>query len=46
MPATAPAPSRPRPLLTYEHHQLFREPVYEDGQPYADDGEDEDDTTV
>jgi hypothetical protein len=34
-----PAPV-PRPKLPYEHHLLFREPVYEDGQPY---GRDEDD---
>jgi hypothetical protein len=39
MPATAPAPSRPRPPVAYEHGQLFQEPVYEDGQPY--DGDDD-----
>jgi hypothetical protein len=31
-----PAPA-PRPKLPYEHDQLFREPVYTDGQPYARD---------
>jgi hypothetical protein len=42
MPATMPAPSRPRPPLLHRHGDLFREPVYEDGQAYARD-EDEDD---
>lgn len=42
MPATMPAPSRPRPPLVHEHRVLFREPVYTDGQPYADDDEDDD----
>jgi hypothetical protein len=33
----------PRPPLTALHADLFREPVYEDGQAYADpDDEDED----
>ncbi|GGS96804.1 hypothetical protein [Streptomyces violaceus] len=31
----------PRPPVPYEHHVLFREPTYEDGKPYADDGEDD-----
>jgi hypothetical protein len=31
----------PRPKLPYEHHQLFREPVYEDGQPYGHDEDDD-----
>lgn len=35
-----PVPQRPVP---YRHSILFREPVYRDGQPYADDDiEDED----
>lgn len=43
MPATAPAPARPRPPVAYDHQALFREPVYADGQPYAeDDGLEED----
>lgn len=33
----------PRPPLVRDHRDLFREPAYEDGQPYADqDLEDED----
>jgi hypothetical protein len=43
MPATDPAPSRPRPPLVHEHRQLFREPAYEDGQPYDDSDEDDQD---
>lgn len=42
MPTTAPAPSRPCPPVTYEHGQLFREPIYPDGQPYAEDDDIED----
>lgn len=41
-PVTAPAPSRPRPPLVYDHRALFREPVYDDGQPYADQADDPD----
>ncbi len=33
----------PRPALVHDHRQLFREPTYTDGQPYADDGDLEDD---
>lgn len=48
---TAPAPTRPakpritypRPQLVRDHAVLFREPTYEDGQPYADDTDIEDD---
>lgn len=31
----------PRPPLTVRHTDLFREPAYEDGEPYAQDDEDE-----
>jgi hypothetical protein len=45
MPTTAVPPKLtpiwPRPPLAYDRTVLFREPVYQDGQPYtADDGED------
>jgi hypothetical protein len=48
---TAPAPTRPaklriaypRPPLTRDHGVLFREPAYEDGQPYREDDDLEDD---
>jgi hypothetical protein len=49
MPTTATRPKAdkvdyPRPPISHEHHDLFREPVYTDGQPYtdADDFEDDD----
>ena len=44
MPATAikPQPVYPRPPVTVRHADLFREPAYEDGQPYDQD-DDEDD---
>ena len=35
----------PRPPVPYEHHVLFREPTYEDGQPYTDDTEEDDTDT-
>lgn len=43
---TRPTPAYPRPPLTFLHSELFREPVYEDGQAYPrpddeDDGDDE-----
>jgi hypothetical protein len=48
MPATAtpPKPAYPRPELRHQHADLFREPVYADGQPYDgdDDLEDEGDS--
>ncbi|MGV9891657.1 hypothetical protein [Streptomyces sp. NPDC003395] len=31
----------PRPQLVRDHAVLFQEPVYEDGQPYTDDDEDD-----
>jgi hypothetical protein len=31
----------PRPPVTALHADLFREPVYEDGQPYGQDDEDD-----
>jgi len=41
---TAPArASWLRPPLAHDHTVLFREATYEDGQPYADDGQDEED---
>lgn len=43
MAATAPAPSRPRPPVAFDHAALFREPVYADGQPYGSDDDLEDD---
>jgi hypothetical protein len=30
-----------RPQVPYEHHRLFREPVYTDGQIYARDEDDD-----
>lgn len=30
----------PRPQLVHDHTALFREPVYTDDQPYADDDDD------
>lgn len=45
MPATATPPraAYPRPQVCHQHNVLFREPAYEDGQPYADlDDEDDD----
>jgi hypothetical protein len=33
----------PKPTVSYEHHQLFREPVYTDGQPYKGDEDDDPD---
>ncbi|MFD8839775.1 hypothetical protein [Streptomyces griseofuscus] len=46
MPATALPPKPrivyPRPPVTALHHQLFVEPAYEGGEPYAQD-DDEDD---
>ncbi|MFF0009537.1 hypothetical protein ACFYQT_39785 [Streptomyces tibetensis] len=44
MPATAvrTTPAYPRPPIAHEYRELFREPVYTDGQTYTDD-EDEDD---
>lgn len=43
MPATTlkPKPSWPRPQLVHDHRQLFVQPVYEDGQVYADDSDDD-----
>ncbi|MFF7476596.1 hypothetical protein [Streptomyces sp. NPDC008092] len=32
----------PRPLLPFRHQDLFREPVYTDGQPYDAGLDDED----
>lgn len=29
----------PRPQVAYEHWILFREPAYENGQPYADEAD-------
>lgn len=45
MPATVTLPkaSYPRPPIVRDHDQLFQQPAYEDGQPYADGLDDEDD---
>lgn len=37
---TSPRREWPRPALVHDHRQLFREPAYEDGQPYTNDDED------
>ncbi|WP_158100855.1 MULTISPECIES: hypothetical protein [Streptomyces] len=37
--AIPPKPTYPRPPI--QHEDLFREPVYTDGQPYTADEEDE-----
>ena len=29
-------PATQRPRVPWQHHALFREPAYTDGQPYAD----------
>ncbi len=44
--AVRPAPARTRPAVVHEHRQLFREPVYADGQPYARDEDDEEDVII
>jgi hypothetical protein len=43
MPATAPRPriDYPRPPVVVLHAELFREPVYKDGEPYDPDDEDD-----
>lgn len=33
---TATALAWPRPPLVRDHRELFREPTYQDGQPYSD----------
>lgn len=38
---TKPKPTWPRPQLVHDHQQLFVQPVYEDGQVYADDSDDD-----
>lgn len=49
MPATVlplrPRIDYPRPQLVNDHTKLFVEPTYEDGEPYAQD-DDEDDRTA
>ncbi|MFJ8657408.1 hypothetical protein ACIRNU_34360 [Streptomyces rochei] len=43
--ATRPARPRinyPRPPLVRDHRELFREPTYPDGQPYAEDLDEDD----
>jgi hypothetical protein len=41
--ATRPKPRHdyPRPQLVHDHRLLFVEPAYKDGEPYADDEDDE-----
>ncbi|MEU8469634.1 hypothetical protein AB0F30_17200 [Streptomyces sp. NPDC029006] len=43
MPATTTRPriDYPRPPITVLHAELFHEPVYEDGEPYGQDDEDD-----
>ncbi|MFE6412631.1 hypothetical protein ACFVOR_37490 [Streptomyces sp. NPDC057837] len=45
MPTTATKPriDYPRPPVVFQHRDLFREPAYEDGQPYTGDEDLEDD---
>lgn len=43
MTITIAVPSRPLPPVAFDHAALFREPVYTDGQPYAEDDGLEDD---
>lgn len=45
MPATATRPriDYPRPPVVVLHTDLFREPSYENGEPYAEDSEDDTD---
>lgn len=40
---TEPYRNWPRPPLVHDHTALFREPTYEDGQPYTDTEDLEDD---
>ena len=40
------APAYPRPPLVFQHRDLFREPAYENGQPYADEDEDDEPATI
>lgn len=40
---TQPATAWPRPQLVHDHGALFREPAYEDGQPYDQDDDEDDD---
>lgn len=42
-PPAGPRRDWPRPPLVHDHRQLFVEPAYEGGQPYADDDDLEDD---
>ncbi|WP_158713903.1 hypothetical protein [Streptomyces seoulensis] len=37
------APAWPRPTLVHDHRTLFLEPAYEDGQPYDDEDDEDDD---
>jgi hypothetical protein len=41
--ATRPKVDYPRPPISHEHRELFKEPVYTDGQSYSDPRDDEDD---
>ena len=43
MPATVAPPQHiyPRPPLVHDRTVLFQEPAYQDGEPYADDEEDD-----
>ncbi|MFJ4473185.1 hypothetical protein ACIP2X_37625 [Streptomyces sp. NPDC089424] len=44
---TTAAPELPQPRAVFQHGDLFVEPVYEDGQPYAEpDDEDDDEPAI
>ncbi|MGV9278133.1 hypothetical protein [Streptomyces griseosporeus] len=47
-PTIPPKPKQayPRPPIAVLAGDLFREPVYDDGQPYADDSEDDDEDAI
>lgn len=38
-----PKPTWPRPQLVHQHADLFREPAYENGEPYAEQDDEDDD---
>ncbi|GAA3807905.1 hypothetical protein ACFQ0G_53735 [Streptomyces chiangmaiensis] len=40
----APKQTYPRPQLVHDHTRMFVEPTYQDGQPYAEDDELEDES--
>ncbi|MFF7795618.1 hypothetical protein [Streptomyces sp. NPDC007991] len=48
MPTTAvrPKPDYPRPPIAHEYRELFREPVYTDGQAYTSDDDEDDEPAI